>query len=139
MSFADERAAIAGRFSSNWSGTTADRIRWENQKFRQPESGAWVSLSIRNGEARVAGISANDPLNRYLGIIIVDVFVPEDTGTDTARTLADAAAAIFRNVQFSAGSSGTITTRVPSIFPAGTRNGWYQLSMSVRYHRDKID
>jgi hypothetical protein len=139
MSFALERSAIEGRFSANWSGTSADRVRYENVKFTIPTSGSWVSLKIVNGGARVAGISANNPLNRYQGLIIVDVFVPEDTGTETARGLADSAASIFRNVQFSSGASGTITTRVPTITPVGIVEGWYQLSMSVGYHRDKVD
>jgi hypothetical protein len=104
-----------------------------------PTTGSWVALKIVNGVARVAGICASTPLNRYQGLIIVDVFVPEDTGTATARTLAESAASIFRNKQFSSGNSGTITTRVPSIAQVGIVNGWYQLSVSVGFHRDKVD
>jgi len=138
MSFDAERQAIESRFAANFTSLAADRIAYENVKFKQPTSGSWVRLTIRNGDARQASI-ANSPLNRYIGVIVVDVFVPEDTGTATARQLAESAAAVFRNVQFSVTGSGTITTRVPTIFPVGVQNGWLQLSMSVAFYRDIVD
>lgn len=138
MSFQDERVAIEAQFANNWTGTTADRIKWENQKFEQPKSGSWVALTIRNGEARQASVNSR-PLNRYPGIIQIDVYVPEESGTDTARSLADSAASIFRNVQFSYGSSGTITTRVPYLVTLGVTDGWHRVVVTVNYQRDKID
>lgn len=138
MSFQNERSAIEARFADNWTGTSADRVKYENLPFNQPKSGAWVALTIRDGMAQQASISSR-PLNRYPGIIVVDIFVAENTGTDEARRLADLAADIFRNVQFSAGSSGTITTRVPYVTAVPPRNGWFQLSVTANFYRDKVD
>lgn len=138
MSFQDERSAIEKRFADNWTGTTAAKVRYENAPFNQPKTGAWVALTIRDGIAQQASISSQ-PLNRYPGIVVIDIFVPENTGTDEARRLAELAAAIFRNVQFSAGSSGTITCRVPYVTTIGARDGWFQLAVTVNFYRDKVD
>lgn len=131
MSFADERAAIEARFAANWSTT---RVKYENTQFEQPRT-AWVALFILNGDGRAISIG-NDPLHRYAGVISVQVHVPESSGTQTGRAYADTIAAIFRNRQFSNGSSGTITCRVPSIGIPVVRDGWYQINVTCPYQRD---
>ena len=134
MSFADERRAIEARFASNFSALT---VKYENQRFTPPKTEPWVALTILPGQGRQASIGSA-PLNRYPGVIQVDIHVPENSGTQTARTHADTIEAIFRNVQFSAGSSGTISTRTPFITTRGITDGWYTLTVSVNYQRDKI-
>jgi hypothetical protein len=137
MSFADERRAIEQRFEDNFTALAASRIKYENQRFTQPTEGAWVALTILTGDGIQASINTS-PLNRYPGVIQIDIRVPEDTGTATARTHADTIEAIFRNQQFSAAASGIIKTRTPSITTRGVIDGWYTLTVSVPYIRDKI-
>lgn len=132
MSFSDERRAIETRLADNFSALP---IWYENQKFDIPAGTPWVKITILNGAGRQASINSS-PLQRYVGVIQIDVFVKQDSGTATARTHADTIEAIFRNAQFSAGSSGTITCRTPSITPVPDQDEWYQLSVSVSYHRD---
>ena len=134
MSFADERQAIETRFALNF---TALPIRYEGQRFEMPSAGGFVALKIRNGTGRQIS-TGSPPLHRYTGTIVVDVFVPEDTGTATARIHADKIDQIFRRAQFSAGNSGTILCRTPSISTVGVDSGWFQLSVNVPYQRDSI-
>jgi hypothetical protein len=134
MSFADERRAIEARFAANFSTLP---VAYENVPFAQPASGGFVRLTIRPAGARQAS-TGSSPLQRYAGLIVADIFVPENTGTATARAHADTVEAIFRQAQFSAGNSGTITCRTPSIEAVGVRDGWFQLSVSVPYQRDRI-
>lgn len=136
MSFEDERVAIEGRFAANYSNTV---IKYENIPFTEPVDTAWVTLTILSGGGNVDSIGTGDSrLERFSGVIQIDIYVPEDGGTKTARDIADLVHAIFDNVQFSSGSSGTITTRVPSYSTLGIEGGWHHSVVSVAYHRSKF-
>lgn len=130
--FADERTAIATRLASNWSTTT---IQYEGQPFVQPTT-PWISLSILSGAGRQASLGSSQPLHRFVGVIQIDVFVPENTGTNTARQYADTLSTIFRRAQFSYGSSGVITCETPSVQPGPPEAGWNRLIVSTPYRRD---
>jgi len=143
MSFEDERRAIEGRFAANF---TALAIKWENQPFDIVNDTAYVALTILTGAGHQASLGGASALQRYAGVIQIDIYVPEDTGTKVAKQHADTIESIFRQVQFSAGSSGTIFTRTPSIKTLGTmagsqraESGWHRTVVSVDYHRDKIN
>ena len=134
MSFNDERAAIEGRFASGYSNTP---IQFEDIPFAQPST-AWVALTILSGAGINTSIGGTRQVQRFAGIIQIDVYIPEDTGTKPARDIADLVDPIFNNAQFSFGSSGTITTFVPSYQTLGVENGWYHAVVSVAYQRTKI-
>jgi hypothetical protein len=137
VSFEDERVAIESRFSDNYSSTG---IRYENVPFVQPDSTNWVAITILsgNGIAASIGTGIGSRLDRFSGIVQIDIYTVEDGGTKSARQLADTIAAIFDNVQFSSGSSGTITMRTPSYATLGVENGWHHSVVSVAYHRSKF-
>ena len=132
MSFADERQAIEARISTNWTITP---VQYENVSFTKPNDNEYVSLVILPGAASQIDM-ADSPMHRHIGVITMQVFGPADAGTNTARTQADGLAAIFRNAQFTAGSSGTILCRSPEISRVGVVNGIFQLNVSVPYQRD---
>lgn len=132
MSFAGERQAIEKRLSDNWTTTP---IQFDNVAFSAPADNTYVSLTIINGDADQIELGET-PVHRHIGVITIQVFVPVENGTNTARSYADSLAAIFRNVQFSAGSSGTILCRSPNIVRVGVSNGLYQLNVAVPYQRD---
>lgn len=134
MSFADERAAIEGRFNSMYGNTTP--VQYENVEFKRPND-PWVRLQIVNGESDRITLGDNPQISRYEGVIVITIFTPEDTGTKRARELADVVGGIFRLAVFSSGNSGLIRCRVPRIEPIGTREGWYQILVRIEYIRDK--
>ncbi len=131
--FEDERMAIEARMQANFTATS---IMYENQEFDPPDDTAWVALTLLTGEGEQVSLGPGG-LQRYAGVIQCDIYVPEKSGTKTARQHADTIAAIFLNKQFSAGSSGTIFTRTPWVQTRGVENGWFHLVLSVTYHRDK--
>lgn len=132
--FEGERQAIEARLQANFSTTP---IKYENQEFDPPDSTPWVALTILPGEGQQVSLGPGG-LQRYAGVIQCDIYVPEKSGTKTARQHADSISAIFLNKSFSAGSSGTIITRTPWVNTRGVENGWFHLVLSVTYHRDKI-
>ena len=134
MSFADERRAIEGRLADNF---TALPVRFDNLPFDQPHDAGFVALSIRAGQARQVSTGPR-PLHRHTGTIQLDIFVPEDSGTQVSRAHADSLAAIFRGARFAAGDSGTITCRTPRIDTPGVRDGWHLISLRIPYQRDHL-
>lgn len=128
MSFDDERAAIEGRFNTQWGSTT--EIAWDNVPFTPPAT-AWVRLSILPGESFNAALGATAV--RHPGVIVVQIFTPEDTGTAQARTLAQSAANVFNNARFSG-----IRCRAAGIFRVGTFDGWYQMNVNIPFERDEF-
>lgn len=134
MSFADERQAVEKRLSDNWTTTS---IAFENVPFSEPANGRYLSVHVLTGQGTQQDISTS-PRHRYEGLIQVRVVVPANEGTELAKTYADTISALFRSVSFSAGSSGTILCRTPSIQSLGIQDGQFTVVISVPYQRDVI-
>lgn len=133
--FDDERRAIEARFGGNYSSTA---IQWENIDFPQPdENTSWVALRLISGSGSQVSLGTGNTSRqtRFNGIIQVDIYTPEGTGTKGARDLADVISAIFDGVQFSAGDSGTIYCGVPDYRILGQENGRFRSVVSVAYQR----
>lgn len=130
--FADERKAIEARMAAAWTTT---KIRYENVPFASLST-PYVALYILDGEG--LQISLGTPaLRRWVGIIMVQVFVPQDSGTQVAKGYADTIGAIFDRAQFSTGGSGTIRCQIPSLKSVGVTNGWQQVNVTIPFIRDK--
>ncbi len=126
MSFATERTSIESRLKANWT-TTA--IAYPNVGFNPENAVPWVRLTILNGESGPRNVNAG---KRHLGVIVLQIFVPQNTGTHIARGYADSLAAIFEDAQFSG-----ILCGVASIETIGNTNTWYQINVTVGYWRDE--
>ena len=132
MSFADSLKAVEGRLQSNWTTTP---IKFQNVPLKETAS-SYVALFLQDGEG--AQISLGQvALRRWPGVILVQVFVPERTGTLVARQYADTIGAIFDRVQFSSGNSGVISCRTPSVETIGLRDGWWQVNVTIPYRRNR--
>lgn len=130
--FDDARNAIESRLKANWTTTP---IRFEEVPFKETAS-PYVALFVLDGEGQQ--ISLGTPaVRRWPAVIMVQVFVPQDTSTKPARVYADTIGAIFDGASFSAGASGTIRCRVPSIKPVGVTDGWYQVNVTIPLIRDR--
>ena len=131
--FAAERQAIESRMAANF---TAIPIKFENVAFQEIQT-AYCAIFVRRGEGHLITLGPAPQLQRWAGIIVVQVFVPEDTGTQTIAGYADSIAAVWNRQEFSAGASGLIRCRVAKVDTNGTRNGWYQMNVTTPYIRDK--
>lgn len=134
--FSDARSAIETRLYNNITTVDKSKIEFINTRFCEPEGEIWIRISIREGEARQASLGNYTILKRYAGSILIDIFIPNETGTREGREIADEISSIFDRKQFSYGSSGTIITRITSAQDVGLHEGWYQISCTTNYHRD---
>lgn len=133
--FADERQAIETVFAQAWGVTCP--VEYQNVTFNPPADGsAWVRLTIRSGSAWPA--SLGDPTRwheRRAGVLILQLFVPEGSGTVAARTLADRFANLFRLRTLPLANDGSVRFACPR-YDAGGAD--YDPSVSVDFVLDSF-
>lgn len=133
MNWEDERRAFEKRLKDNWTDPTP--IFFDNLTVEKPTTGAYGIFYITPGDS--AQITLGFPArHRLVGVIVLKLLLRESEGTSKIRKLADTFSPIFRDADFSLGSSGRILCRSPSIGRLGVVDGWYQLNVTVPYQRD---
>jgi hypothetical protein len=138
----DTRIAIETRLADNWQsapGTPRTPIRYwsSGAPFGLPDGMPWIALSVAPESGRQVSLGDGVQLHRYLGQIVVQVFVPERSGSHDMDTYLDLLDTIWRRAEFSYGSSGLITCRTPAVTVVGTADGWFQKNLKVAYRRDR--
>jgi len=135
--FDDERKVLEERFTALWPTLGNTKIRYENAPWTEPkEDETWVAFNIVTAEGNLIGI-AEEALSRYSGIVIIQVFQKERTGTGAANRLAGQAADIFRRLEICQDQSGLLRFRIPSKVTVGLNNGWFQINVNCPYIRDQ--
>jgi hypothetical protein len=83
-------------------------------------------------------LGAPKTLDRHVGVVFAQIFVPAGQGEERARWLADKASEIFRKLDVTAGT-GKLTFRVPSI-QAADQGGddWWQINVVCPYQYDEL-
>ena len=141
MSFAAEAQAIETRFAAQWGSTTA--IKWDNIPYSPTAGTTYVELQIHNSNANVIGIAGNSNMHRIRGLISMNVYVALGDGTRSGRELADQAASIFREAQFTASDSSAaediaIQCYAANITRIGEVEDWFVYNVTVPFHRNEI-
>lgn len=139
MSVATHAAAIRSRFNTEWGATTP--VAWPNAAFTPPNPpNPWVRLTIlpaTAGQRTLAPVGSRT--FRAGGLIVVQVFTPENEGDGENQTLCEQVAAIFRGVTASgiryAGPNGE-SPRIRSIGNDGA--GWYQQNVEIPFSADSL-
>ena len=132
MGYQTGRAAIETRFDTQWADATP--IKWGNQRFTPTPGTTFVEFDVvPSGSWRSLG--ADSPLHREIGVIVIQIYVPKNKGMGPALTLADTAAAIFRDQQFDPG----ITCRQPRPpFSIGEKGEWHVTVLEIPYYRNEV-
>lgn len=132
MSYEAERVSAEVAFGTGWGATTP--IKYTNAPFDDPAGSEFVEFHLLSGSGNLASLGGANTMHRFFGIAQIDIYVPENTGTDRARELADTAAAIFRDIRIDdmLFRASSITHGAPP--PAG----YYRLTVTVPYQRDEI-
>ena len=136
---------IAGAFSTGWktlksAGPPAvyeakTPIAWPNVNFTPP-SGPWVRFNVLDGEGAWRSIgSPGSNIAGYVGVVVIQIFVPLLSGESTARDYADAVAAIFQGqvisgIRFSPATAQILNTSLA--------DGWHQINVSIPFRRDVL-
>lgn len=129
MAWNDAVTAIKQLLAASWTTTP---IALFNDSFDAPEGAPWVLLTVKNDrtENYTMGVPGNR-LYRYDGRIILDVFVPINSGNDLAFQYANALGEIFRNQFFS-----NVRTWAPDPEGDGSNDesgNWYRTGVTIPY------
>jgi hypothetical protein len=136
MSLLDVHAAFTKRLNTVSLGVP---VKHENQGFTVPD-GAYVAAFLQEDDEGIAVTLGNPATSRkrYVGHYIIQIFTRPDEGIGQATSIADLIVPVFKLVQFSNGTSGTITCLVPGYVPVGkSPDGRYQANVSIPYYRDE--
>lgn len=140
MGYKSEFAALATAFKAGWvltGGAARTPVAWPNVDFNPASSmAAWVRFNVVNGEAGLASIGVpGGNTRRHVGMIVVQVFVPLNTGAHIAREHADKVLDIFKNYALSG-----IRCRPGYAVDVGTSeaDGWHQMNVTIPFTRDEV-
>jgi hypothetical protein len=94
----------------------------------------WVRFTIRDGDGRRQTIGATSRLNRYVGVLIIQVFVAQKTGTATARTYAGLIAGIWDGYA----GEPCLEFGPATVTVVGDTGGWFQFNVTIPFLNDDL-
>lgn len=128
----EAKKAINDRFIAAWEGKTEYTI--DNEDFTEPESGAWVRLTVRNtdGGQTSMGRVGNRRFDRK-GVIVVNVFTPIEQGTSEGDVLAEFAKDLFEATRFNG-----VTVNNGLVREKGSDKTWFHHIMTADFEYYEI-
>lgn len=137
MSVANQLAiyeAIGKRFH-NQVATAEDPdlpTEYDNIAIQHPKDAVWARVNVQSTVTRQTEIG-NPITFRTLGLIIVQLFSPFNTGDNDILTLADKVVLAFRRV-----TADGVTYRTPTVQTIGRTKEWWQVNVNCPFLADTI-
>jgi len=147
--FGPEGDYLRGRFYTQWKtarsytdaqmGVTSDRsdvrVAWGNKNTEPPNDVPWVRFNVRHSGADPASVGDSArAMHRHDGMVIVEVFVPLDSGEGTVDEYCDTVAGIYRNHTSQQG----LRFRSPFTVNVGQSGAWYKRNVLIPFVRDTV-
>jgi len=137
-SFQEERQAIETRFNNCFDNSIVP-VQYDNVSFLKhgdhvlkdsSKANEWVRLSIIGADSVMQEVGSKR--TRFTGLIVCNVFVRENTGSNRARSIADELYNVFNGVNFNGIQcyATTITQTPPNA-------GWFQMTLETEYYWDR--
>jgi hypothetical protein len=138
------RAALVQRFVDQWDAAPtlppedlpARRIQLPNKKMERGTSKPYGRLSVAFSGRQNAAVGGARV--RIRGILYLQVFVPEGSGTRVLTCAGDTFASIFDNrALLHLSGSGTVDCAAMDIFATGLRDGYEQMTFGIPFYSDE--
>lgn len=139
MSFSEERRLIETHLANNFDSSLVP-IAYDNMSALKAGNSvikdfnsvpAWVRLTIQGAGSEQVDLGGN--VDRYQGLIIINIFTKASTGSKNARAIVDQLLPVFNRVILN-----NIMTQTTEVVTTPAANGWYQTTMSTEYYRDEV-
>jgi len=139
-SFKQARDTIASEFKSRYHAQRSEPIGFDNvgklvatdgSLVSKPEQAAWITLNIRPGDSSQIELGRT-PTYRNPGSIIVQVFIPQNSGDGEAYDIADAIASAIRGITV---NGVRFRATSPPQF-SGPTSAWIQYNVSCSFEFD---
>tara|TARA_R110000796_G_C14571530_1_gene435756 strand:- start:2068 stop:2499 length:432 start_codon:yes stop_codon:yes gene_type:complete len=134
------RAALTKRFTDTWAGAaptlTLALIGMPNHVFDRPNDSHYGKLSIQQGGRASAAIGATRI--RSVGMVSLQVFLPENSGEKIATDAGDNFATVYDNQTIALlDASGYIRMGFAEHLGSFPREGYIQHNFSATYEQDE--
>ena len=108
---------------------TATPVAWENVALDPATLDAWMEVTIDPGQQKALTID-----DVYVGtpVMMISAHTKPGVGKQAARQLLGAAVAMFKGIQFVAGTSTLRMYSVSRIVPLPA-DGWFKLSVQISF------
>ena len=141
MSHAALRIALAEAFQNGFkTGAPAAApfpVRYPNRPFKEPRGAVWGSFSIQLASTEFSALGKNE--ERTMGVLYLQVFCPEESGTKAAYEARDIVAAALMGQTISAGSNGAVEFWETSLREVGLDPaGLYQVNVMTDFRFETI-
>lgn len=108
---------------------------YENQSFSTPTSGAFVYTAVEEHDGRAASFGSTNKFSRNFDIIMIEVWVPENTGTKTANDMALALSRQFQEQSYCLASGDYVSFGTARIVTLGTHQGRFGKQVLINVKR----
>ena len=125
-------ALIKTAFAASHPGVP---VAFENHKFAQPKGAPWVHVAYQPGASVRKDLGAS-AIWRHMGVVIINVMVPEDTGTAGLMDMCDTAFYAIADQNHALGADGYLKLTRAERRNRGLVNGWYVWNVQVEYFQD---
>lgn len=124
-------------FTSGWvTAYPSYPIAYEDQKFDQPKQTPWVAFGIQLLPRQRMNIGSKRFIRAH-GMVAVEFYVPEDSGSKTLFEMMDKALDILESGSFTVDASRTITTLAGTPVNLGKENAFYAGVVTVPMYLDE--
>ena len=131
--FEDVRKAVEVYVDENFTATSK---AWDNVNFDPKGLTTWIRTVVRESDKDPETISSGSREgDKLIGIVMIQIFQKENSGTATARGHADTLSGLLRRVTLNLDGGEKLYLETPVLLPIGNDgNGWYQLNLTTEFH-----
>jgi hypothetical protein len=138
MSSGFERQVIA-QVLSDYAAASNIPVSWPNRAVDQPASGPWIRFTLLDATGNQIEMGSVNNTHRVVGTLILQIFVEADSGDGAALQLADAIGELYRQQVLNfPDASGHVRMRDPVVKAIGNSDAYYQVNLSIPFHRDEL-
>ena len=124
MSIATLRQVIETNLSTNF---TTYPIKYENVPFDPPTNSSWIACHIKRNMLPTPEL---DSSYEVMGLFILQVFTPINSGLATSNTIVDTLAGLYNNQK----NIASLWFGDSVITDIGKSDIWYQVNISVPFN-----
>lgn len=140
MSTALERQVIAQVLQNYVTAQNpAIPVDWPNKEFEKPQGQTWIRFTVKDQKGTQIEMGSVNNTHRVQGSLILQVFVPADSGDGAALTLCDTLGELYRQQVLNfPDNSGHVRMRDPVAIPVGRDGAFWQTNVVIPFHRDDL-
>lgn len=118
---------------------TAVPVQRENHRFETPKNTPYIGCWFRYSNSGRATIGTTRRFVRHTGFFMIDVVVPDDTGSATLWKIVDALSAVFKEQNFNLTDNSDVTLQTPKTTGnPRSQDGYYYITVMVPFRIDAV-